>query len=120
MSRFVVDETAGTVRDSYSSLVWKRTTEPGKFTLAEAKEYVTKADGGWRLPTKEELKGLVEKKNRPTIDTTVFPDTIADPYWSSSPVELDDGITWTFDFGHGYAYDRATVGDKARLRLVKG
>lgn len=120
MSRFVVDEAAGTVRDSYSSLVWKRASEPGKYTLPEARDYVAKAGDGWRLPTKEELKGLVDKKTRPTINLAIFPDTTADPYWSSSPVESDDGITWTFDFGHGYAYDRASMSDKARLRLVRG
>ena len=120
MSRFVIDEAAEAVRDTYSSLVWKRPSEPGKYTLAEAKAYILGLEGGWRLPTKEELKSLVEKKNRPTIDRVIFPDTSPDPYWTSSPVEVDDGVTWTFDFGHGYAYDRATKSDSARLRLVKG
>lgn len=120
MSRLVVDEAAGTVRDTYSSLVWKRTSEPGKFTLLEARDYAAKAGDGWRLPTKEELKGLVDKKARPTIDLVIFPETTADPYWSNSPVETDGGVTWTFDFGHGYAYDRATMTDRARVRLVRG
>jgi hypothetical protein len=120
MSRFVVDEAEGTVRDSYSNLVWKRASEPGKYTLLEARDYVSKVGDGWRLPTKEELKGLVDKKARPTVDIAIFPDTTPDPYWSSSPVESDDGVTWTFDFGHGYAYDRAAWTDKARVRLVRG
>ena len=39
----------------------------------------------WRLPTKEELQGILASSGSPRIDTTWFPNTQAGDYWSSSP-----------------------------------
>ena len=50
---------------------------------------------GWRLPTLEELEGIVcEKCGRPMIDQEIFPATEAEPYWTcllyTSPSPRDD------------------------------
>ena len=38
---------------------------------------------GWRLPTLEELEGLLcEECGRPMIDSDVFPATETEPYWT--------------------------------------
>ena len=38
---------------------------------------------GWRLPTLEELEGIVcEECGRPMIDQEIFPATEAEPYWT--------------------------------------
>ena len=39
----------------------------------------------WRLPTKEELQGILASSGSTRIDTTWFPNTQAGDYWSSSP-----------------------------------
>ncbi len=72
----------------------------------------------WRLPTKDELLGLVVKGGRPTIDSAWFPNTQANWYWTSSPDPDGSGNAWYFDFGNGYAgnYNRD---DLSYLRLVR-
>lgn len=38
----------------------------------------------WRLPNREELESIIDKRNNPTINTTYFPNTKASNYWSST------------------------------------
>ena len=65
----------------------------------------------WRLPTKEELDGIVLRGTSPKIDATWFPNTQASFYWSSSPdvgypnsallVSFLDGIAVNFYYREG-------------------
>ena len=41
--------------------------------------------GAWRLPTKDELLGIVKTSEYPTIDNSWFPNTADWAYWTSSP-----------------------------------
>ena len=65
----------------------------------------------WRMPTKEELQGIVVSGNYPTIDTTWFPNTRAYYYWTSSPSVGYSNYAWGVDFSvgvvdyHGNRYD---------------
>ena len=64
----------------------------------------------WRLPTNEELQGILAISGSPRIDTTWFPNTQAWYYWSSSPYVGDVGNAWNVDFSDGlvdyyYRYD---------------
>ena len=64
----------------------------------------------WRLPTNEELQGILASSGSPRIDTTWFPNTQAWYYWSSSPYVGDVGNAWNVDFSDGlvdyyYRYD---------------
>jgi Protein of unknown function (DUF1566) len=45
----------------------------------------------WRVPTLEELKTIVKLEYKPSINKHVFPNTLAENYWSSTIVE-DRGI----------------------------
>ena len=60
----------------------------------------------WRLPTKEELSGIVDKSKSPTIDTLWFPNTQPSNYWSSSPKLGYSYSAWDVDF-----YNGSDVGD---------
>ena len=73
----------------------------------------------WRLPTKEELQGIVASSGNPKIDTTWFPDTRAAAYWSSSPHVVYASYAWSvgFDYGLANGYDRDYYG---HVRLVRG
>lgn len=61
----------------------------------------------WRLPTREELRSLVDYRRRfpgPTIDSAYFPHTVAQFYWSSSPDADDPESAWGIGFSFGYDY----------------
>ena len=56
----------------------------------------------WRLPTKEELQGILASSGSPRIDTTWFPNTQAFAYWSSSPYVGGSYDAWVVSFYNGY------------------
>ena len=72
----------------------------------------------WRLPTKEELEGILASSGSPRIDTTWFPNTQANAYWSSSPYVGDSSGAWGVSFYGGYVYYDYRYGNY-RVRLVR-
>ena len=56
----------------------------------------------WRLPTKDELLGIVASSGIPKIDTTWFPNTQASVYWSLSPYVGGSYDAWGVNFYYGY------------------
>ena len=72
----------------------------------------------WRLPTKEELQGILASSGSPWIDTTWFPNTQAWGYWTSSPYVGDSGYAWGVNFNFGYVYDNYRSSNN-RVRLVR-
>ncbi len=98
------------VLDTRTGLIWRRAVEPGEFTYEQALKHaaqVAKKTGlPWRVPTKKELKALIdEKQNYPVIDTVVFPDTPSTWFWSSSPYAGSAGDAWVINFDSGAIYD---------------
>ena len=72
----------------------------------------------WRLPTKEELQGILASSGNPRIDTTWFPNTQASWYWSSSPYVGNSNNAWGVSFYYGdvdYGYRVSNV----HVRLVR-
>jgi hypothetical protein len=88
----------------------------------------------WRLPTTDELSGIVKLGNFSSVDTTYFPNTHSPNkrynwFWSSSPYAGSSGGAWYVYFGDGYS-DRyfddgyltaiaAKIGNNL-VRLVRG
>ena len=74
----------------------------------------------WRMPTKEELQGILASSGIPKIDTTWFPNTRASFYWSSSPYVGNSSYAWYVYFGDGgvdvSGYLRVSI---SRVRLVR-
>jgi hypothetical protein len=59
---------------------------------------------GWRLPTRSELRSLVDYSTDfpgPLIEKTYFPNTRGNPYWSSNPDPFEMDYSWLIDFGYG-------------------
>ncbi|MCX8517454.1 MAG: DUF1566 domain-containing protein, partial [Rhodoferax sp.] len=72
----------------------------------------------WRLPTKEELQGIVASSGSPRIETAWFPNTEANYHWSSSPSVGDSSGAWGVYFNHGYVYSNGRNVNGA-VRLVR-
>jgi hypothetical protein len=73
------------------------------------------ADGynDWRLPNRNELQSIVDyTRYNPSIDTSVFPGTVASFYWSSTPDAYNTSFAWGVFFNGGYVgYSRKTDGN---------
>ncbi len=74
----------------------------------------------WRLPTQAELLTLVHAGNqKPSIDTSFFPNTASVPYWSSTTYARIPGHAWGVHFGYGAAHAESKSVPNA-VRLVRG
>jgi len=130
----------GTVTDTNTKLMWKRCSEgqSGNDCSGEADRYtwndaMAKFGKGvsflglgkkvsfagyndWRIPTIDELRTLVDKSQRPTIDQVAFPNTPAYLYWSSSTKDASFAWFVYFNGGGDYWDDRLNGG---AVRLVR-
>ena len=75
----------------------------------------------WRLPTREELRSLVNYKQKelgPAIDHIVFPNSVNQFYWSAESNATNAEEAWGigFAFGFDYAYFKNNLG---HVRLVR-
>lgn len=84
----------------------------------------------WRLPTVDELQGLVDygvdvRTSKPMIDETYFPNTASYAYWTSSPVVGDSnyawhsGYAWHVSFSDGYVIYGYLRNLPVHVRLVR-
>jgi hypothetical protein len=88
------------VRDTLTNLVWQRQASAATMTWTAAKTYC--ADAGRRLPTVKELFSLVDLTvAQPHIDQKAFPNTPAEPFWTSSPRAGYCDAGWSVDFHDG-------------------
>ncbi|WP_026377085.1 DUF1566 domain-containing protein [Aestuariibacter salexigens] len=105
----------GTVLHVRTGLVWMRCslgqTWNGSTCINEADELTWQqaldqaygyefADSlAWRLPNIKELASITERSCvRPSINETIFPNTSADDYWTSTPSMADPQRAWVVAF----------------------
>jgi hypothetical protein len=116
------------VLDKETGLTWQRcsvgqTWQEGQgctgavkeFTYAEAKK---QARSGWRLPTRDELTGLVSVACSPSINPEAFPGLDPLHLWYWSGTETDRDLTWMVQFGGGATFNGYRTAPNA-LRLVR-
>jgi len=96
-----------------------------------AKGYVNAVNSGaglcgfkdWRLPTKEELSGIVDQtvKSGAKVDAYWFPNTqSASYYWTSSPDVRDSSFAWVVYFNDGYVGSNGSrISGSGNVRLVR-
>ena len=134
-SQYVVSADGLTVTDVITGLVWQRdgsdtragcVTDSSNLTCtwSEAKAYCASLTlggvSGWRLPAVMELSTIVEiPPARPSIDRTAFPNTPADPFWTSSPDNGSSGSAWCVGFAKGGSVSSDDVGNYG-VRCVRG
>jgi len=116
------DNGDGTVTDNVSNLTWMRCNlgetwsgvdcSVGAASTLNWQDALTQADSNsqygqtdWRLPNLNELTSITEKAcYEPAINEAIFPSTISNFYWTSSPYALESGFAWTVNFGRSSVY----------------
>jgi hypothetical protein len=113
---------SGTVYDTKTKLTWQQAVAPGTYAWAGAKAYcagLNLGGTGWRLPTIKELQTIVDdSQTNPSIDTTAFPSTPADWFWSSSPLAGSSSVAWGVSFNDGVTAN-GDVSDTSLVRCVR-
>lgn len=128
------------VTDNHTGLVWKRCPEgltgaacatgaAAALSWQDALKRVATVNGDpaglglghgdWRLPNRNELASLVERKcDMPAINGAVFPATPSTSFWTSSPYALNGGFAWRvgFDAGEESPLPKANL---MNVRLVR-
>ena len=99
--------------DKKTGLIWAQLPKPGYYIWREAKDL---EHDGWRLPTREELVGIVSKKPSKSIWCRL-PHMLARPYWSSSITNSNPDYVWYVSFQHGGVgnWHRLCAGGSVRL-----
>jgi hypothetical protein len=130
------DNGDGTVTHATTGLTWKRCIKGETWTGAACSgiaQYYTWSEanalgaGDWRLPSQNELLGLVEwgKVGYPAINTTIFADSFFSPtmsyvaFWSSSAYFDNANSAWRVVFGYGYDQVDGKQGGLHRALLVR-
>jgi hypothetical protein len=102
----------GTVYDTKSKLTWQQTVSlynvdlsSNTYNWASAGTYCANLGArlggtGWRLPTIKELMSIVDLSQTvtPMIDTSAFPSTPSEFFWSSSLVVGSPSYRWGVSF----------------------
>jgi Protein of unknown function (DUF1566) len=107
-SKRYTDNGNGTVTDNLTGFIWQKCSlgQTGNTCEVEAKEFnwddansqcsaLTLAKKKWKLPSIDELKTLIRKGGKPTIDTQFFPNTSVGSIPSMSVVSPNHNPTPT-------------------------
>jgi hypothetical protein len=126
------DASNNVVNDAKTGLQWRRCSEGqvwngndcsgGSLQTMSHEASLTHSNSqtAWRLPNVKELSSLTTfvPSGGVTIDATAFPQTSAQPYWSSSPVTPSPDSAWRVDFTEGLIYPWRRT-DSYAVRLVR-
>ena len=129
------DVRAHEILDLATGLRWQRSVAPKPLPFRAADAYCAHlklgarqdakhdtphdTQKGWRVPTLVELITLIDEgASAPMIDATAFPDTPAEPFWTSSTFANGAELAWyvRFDQGAGL-YGR--LSEAFRVRCVQ-
>ena len=76
--------------------------------------------GGWRLPSKTELKSIVCKEcPSPKIDKEIFPNTDNAPYWTGDQSIFNSKFHVSVNFHTGFSFNRFSPIKELAVRLVR-
>lgn len=128
----------GTVIDTKTYLMWQHCTAPSTaitcgsvtplvYTWDDALAYCNGLTLGgyndWRVPNVKSLQSLVDttKATSPTINTSIFPDTQKDNYWTSTTLAGTGDMAWYVRFDITvYLVSPVYKGDGLYVRCVRG
>lgn len=104
-----------------STITWTNATATGDGSPIKAHNDASRCgfSDGWRVPTRRELLSIVHHgASNPAIDTSYFPSTASNWYWTSDTYAPGQASAWDVDFNNGgtYANDQT---DGYHVRLVR-
>jgi hypothetical protein len=105
-SEIIAKIEAEAVQDKNNHLLWQKNIQNSFLTWTEAQEYCKNLNLGgypdWRLPTKAELEGLVDKRYTPSINPLfgTLPDKDAPYFWSGTPFNAAEVYLVSFKDGN--------------------
>jgi hypothetical protein len=133
------DSGIGTITDSATGLIWQKCsaglgTTIGNCSTGSISSYnwssaISYCEGltlggrsDWRLPNINELGSIIDytKSSNPSIDSTAFPNTQSDYYWSSSTYAQSTNYAWLVSFFNGYVYNYNKASNGGYVRCVTG
>lgn len=111
----------GTVFDQRTGLMWMRCSLGRKWqdgtcmedhalaarftwgdALVQSEKFEYANYNDWRLPNKNELESIVERRcYDPAVDTEVFPNTQVIGYWTNSANNFNEAFAWAINFANG-------------------
>jgi hypothetical protein len=118
--RFVLVFDGQAVQDAATGLVWEREPDTFHGTWSEAPAHCTGrtvgGQHGWRVPTVQELKSLIDlEQHDPALPSGhPFRNIKSAIYWTATPSDTDDIIAWHVSFLSG----EAVTDQKSQTRRV--
>ncbi len=77
-------------------------------------------EGNWRLPNRKELESIICKECEGTkINKKLFPNTPAEPFWTSQRNWWSPKFFWSVNFFTGHSYGRFVPEKELFVRFVK-
>jgi hypothetical protein len=100
--RFIEED--GFIKDTKTRLMWDKNGSQERLTYAKAEEFVAELNKeqypDWRIPTREELEGILDlTKHDPAIDPIFKCESAG--YWSSTPYAPNTYNAWFVYFYDG-------------------
>ncbi len=101
------DNGNGTVTDLATGLMWQREDDNNERLWGDANIHCQGLSLGgyqnWRVPNIKELQSIVDRRVvDPGIDGSVFPNTIANTYWSATTSANNNTEAWVIDFSNDF------------------
>ena len=108
----------------WSDLKQRCLGEPVKLDQNEIKEanrqLNEQIEGEWRLPSRKELESLVcDSCEGAKINKKLFPDTPAQPFWTSQKNWWSPKFIWSVNFFTGHSYGRFVPEKKLFVRFLR-
>ncbi len=118
------DNGNGTVTDNITGLIWQQAVPASTYTWEQAKAYcptlTLAGHSDWRLPSRIELVSIMDfGQGHPKVDTTYFPSTPSNYFWSSSPLAGSSSYAWRVGFSGGYTDPNNDVSNTYNVRCVR-
>ena len=105
-STHYTDNGNGTITDDVTGLMWQKEDDDimriWDDSISCCNDLTLGSYSDWRLPSITELSSIIDNSaHNPSIDTTYFPGTNAQDWWSSTTHADDSSDAWFVDFYSG-------------------